>query len=54
MDEIEARLRDRAGNGTLAVSSGLGASSGDGGRPSSSALPLPEAQIDRLVQRFKK
>jgi acetaldehyde dehydrogenase (acetylating) len=51
MDEIEARLRDRAGNAAASAP----APSGDGGaRPSSSVLPMPDAQIDRLVQRFRK
>ncbi len=53
MDEIEARLRDRAGNAAPSAS----APTGDGGAsepPRSSVLPMPDAQIDRLVQRFKK
>ena len=51
MDEIERRLRDRAGNAAPSH-----APSGDGGAagPRSSVLPMPDAQIDRLVQRFKK
>jgi pimeloyl-ACP methyl ester carboxylesterase len=49
--EIGPRLGDRAGNATVSTP----APSGDGGsRPSSSVLPMPDAQIDRLVQRFKK
>ena len=55
MDEIEARLRDRAGNPAPAVRpSGDGGGSVEAGKPSSSVLPMPDAQIDRLVQQFKK
>ena len=56
MDEIEARLRDRAGNSPAPATS----AGGDGGplkpemKPSASVLPMPDAQIDKLVQRFKK
>lgn len=50
MDEIEARLRDRAGSPAAAP-----AAQKNGSRPPhASVLPLPDAQIDRLVQRFKK
>ena len=56
MDEIEARLRDRAGN----AASSAAPAGGDGGplkpemKPSASVLPMPDAQISKLVQRFKK
>ena len=50
MDEIEARLRDRAGSPAAAPSA---SSNGSRSTPSS-VLPMPDAQIDRLVQRFKK
>ena len=56
MDEIEARLRDRAGNSPVPPAS----AGGDGSparpleKPSASVLPMPDAQIDKLVQRFKK
>ncbi len=51
MDEIEARLRDRAGNAP--PSNPVLSGNGDFG-PSSSVLPMPDAQVDRLIQRFRK
>ncbi len=66
MDEIEARLLARAGNpsSTAPASSGtatVGASaSGPAPAPASStpagttALPLPDVEIEALIQRFKK
>jgi acetaldehyde dehydrogenase (acetylating) len=53
MDEIEARLRDRAGNPAPARPSRDGGSA-EPSKPTSSVLPMPDAQIDRLVQQFKK
>jgi hypothetical protein len=51
MDEIESRLRDRAGNPSAARPE----PSGDGGsKPASSVLPLPDAQVDQLIRQFKK
>ena len=62
MDEIEARLLARAGNpaSPLPVSSNGGAHSAPDPAaptptlPASTTLPLPDAQIEELIQRFKK
>jgi len=55
MDEIEARLRDRAGNPAPAVRpSGDGGGSVEAAKSSASVLPMPDTQIDRLVKQFKK
>ena len=60
MDEIEARLLARAGNpvSPLPVSSNGGAAPDPVAPtptlPASTTLPLPDAQIEELIQRFKK
>lgn len=62
MDEIEARLLARAGNPSTtpqeASKTTNGSSPEDKTRAksvvTSSTLPLPDAQIDRLIQQFKK
>ena len=60
MDEIEARLLARAGNPASATpaSSNGGAPSAPASPsptlPASTTLPLPDAQIEELIQRFKK
>ena len=70
MDEIEARLVARAGNrqvgaadrpadpaerpASAARPAGDGAHPSDAARPRASVLPLPDGQIESLVQRFRK
>jgi acetaldehyde dehydrogenase (acetylating) len=56
MDEIEARLRDRAGNSPVPTASvgGDGSPAKPQEKPSASVLPLPDAQVDRLIRQFKK
>ena len=60
MDEIEARLVARAGNPASGPEAGAstsrpagGPSGPAGGEARSSALPLPDAQIEALVRRFR-
>ncbi len=60
MDEIEARLVARAGNPSVGAPAAPPTRSTDSARPATEAapaasvLPLPDAQIASLVQRFKK
>ena len=56
MDEIEARLVARAGNPSPGPAGG-GRQPGGAGRPEaprSSTLPLPDAQVEALVRKFRK
>jgi acetaldehyde dehydrogenase (acetylating) len=61
MDEIEARLRDRAGNSPAPSAGGDGSPAKSPAPPekpseksAASVLPMPDAQIDKLVRQFKK
>lgn len=51
MEEVEERLRARAGNPAVRVGS-VAAPEGDGAR--GAVLPLPEAEVERLIRRFRK
>jgi len=52
MEEIEARLRARAGNAPVSASPERARR--EEGSPSASALPLPDAQIEALIRRHRK
>lgn len=54
MDEIEARLLARAGNGGGKPDGGDGVRESGPARPAASVLPLPDAQIESLVRTFRK
>jgi acetaldehyde dehydrogenase (acetylating) len=53
MDVVEARLRERAGNPPTPARS-PGGDEPPREAPKASALPLPEAEIEALIRRFRK
>lgn len=52
MEEVEARLRARAGNPPVAAPAPTAAPSSS--KPARAALPLPDDQIEHLIRRFRK